>query len=77
MPLLALGCSICLVLHVGEGDCEVVEGPFKRDARVPDLDGDKFHSSQVLLEGRDEGGVFLGLLCVLVVTAEISAKSNF
>jgi hypothetical protein len=38
------------------GDCggEVVEGPCEPCTRVSDGDGDKFHPSPMLLEGRDK-----------------------
>ena len=60
----------------GECDGEVVEGPCDRCIRVPDGDGDKVHSPLVFLEGRIEGGVLLGLLCVFLVASEVSGKSN-
>ena len=46
------------------GECggEVVYGPCERCTRVSDGDGDEFHPSPILVEGRDEWGVLLGLL---------------
>ena len=55
----------------GEYGSKVVEGPCERCTRVSDVDGDEFHSSPILLEGRDEGGVFLGLLRVFLVASEV------
>ena len=60
----------------GEGGGEVVEGLCKRRARVVDGDGDKLHPSPTLLEGRDEGGVFLSLLRVFVVASEVPGEPN-
>jgi len=43
-----------------------------RGTRVSDWGGDDLQSSLVLLEGRDEGGEFLGLLCEFGVAVEVS-----
>jgi len=52
------------------GKCggEVIEGPCERCTRVSNGDGDEFHSSPVLLEGDNEGGVLLGILRVFLVS---------
>ena len=60
----------------GECGSEVVEGPCGRCTRVPDGDGDEFYSPPELLEGRNEGGVLLVLLCVCLVESEVSGESN-
>ncbi len=52
----------------------MAEGPCECGARVPDGDGDEFHPPLVFLEGRNEGGVLLGLLCVFIVVPEVYAK---
>jgi hypothetical protein len=44
-----------------EGGGEVGESRRERGAGVFVREGDKFDSSPLSLEGRDEGGVFLGL----------------
>ena len=44
--------------------------------RVPDGDGDELNPPPVFLEDRNEGGVLLGLLCVLLVASEVSRESN-
>ena len=54
----------------------MIEGPCERFTRVPDRDGDEIHSPPVFLEGRNEGRVLLGLLCVLLVASEVSGESN-
>ncbi len=63
--------------HCGEGGCEVAEGLFQRCARKSHGDGEKVHSILVFLEGRDEGEIFLGLLYVFDVAAEIFRESDF
>ncbi len=61
----------------GEGGGEVVECRCERDTCVSDWEGDELHdSSPMFLEGRDEGGVVLGLLHNLEVEAEIFAKAD-
>ena len=45
----------------GEGGGEVSESRRERGAGASDREGDEFDSSPISLEGRDEGGVFLGL----------------
>ena len=60
----------------GEGGGGVVEGRCEHSARVSDREGDKLHSSPILLEGLDEGGIFIGLLCELNVAAEVSAEAD-
>ena len=68
------------VVHswASHGECggEVVEGPCERCTRVSDGDGDEFHPSQILLEGRGEGGVLLGILRVFLVASEVSGEPN-
>ena len=54
----------------------MVESPCERCSRVSDGDGDKLHPSPILLEGRDEGGVLLGLLHVFLVTSEVPGEAN-
>ena len=60
----------------GECGYEVVKGPCKRCTLVSDWNGDKFHPSPILPEGRDEGGVLLGLLRVFLVASEVPGKPN-
>jgi hypothetical protein len=60
----------------GEGGGEVVEGPCESRARVTGGDGDKFHHPPDLLEGRDEGGLFLGLLRVFLFASEVPGEPN-
>jgi len=60
----------------GEGRGEVIEGRCERSACVSDREGDKLHPSPLFIEGRYEGGVFLGILCELDVAAEVYAKAN-
>ena len=43
---------------------------------MADRYGDEFHPSPVLLEGRDEGKVFLGLLLVALVASKVPAESD-
>jgi len=44
---------------------------------VSDWDGDEFHPSPILSEGRDEGGgVLLGLLRVFLVASEVPGESD-
>ncbi len=47
--------------NYGEGGGEVDESRCKLRACVPNWESDELHFSPVLLEGRDEGGVFFGL----------------
>ena len=61
----------------GECGCEVLEGPLQRGTRVSDGVGDELHFSQELLESRDEGGVFLGLLREFGIAAEVFAEFDF
>ncbi len=44
---------------------------------MADWSGDEFHPSPVLLEGRDEGGVFIGFLLVFFVASKVPRESNF
>ncbi len=44
---------------------------------MADGDRDEFHSPPVFLEGRDEGGVLLGLLMMSFVASEVLAESHF
>ncbi len=60
----------------GEGSGEVIEVSCKRRARVADEDGVKVHPPPVLFEGRDEGGVFLGILRVFLVAFEVSGDAH-
>jgi hypothetical protein len=43
---------------------------------VTDREGHRLHPSPVLSEGRDEGGVLLGLFVELNVAAEVPAKAD-
>ncbi len=43
---------------------------------MADGDGHKLHPSPVFSEGRDEGGVLLGLFFELNVATEVSTKSD-
>ena len=54
----------------------MVQGPSKYGARVADREGQKLHPSPVFSEGRDEGGVLLGLLVEFNVAAEVSAEAD-
>ena len=45
----------------GEGSGEGIDGPCKSCTRMSNEDGDEFHPPP-FPEGRDEGGVLLGLL---------------
>ena len=69
----------CL-LHVradgGRGGGEVAEDFVERGGRVPGGKGNKFHPSLIFPKGRDEGGVFFGLLCHLVVAVGFFAQSD-
>ena len=58
----------------GKGGSEVVEGFCESRSRVADGDGDKFYPPTVLLEGRDEGGVLLGLLRLFLVASEVPGE---
>jgi hypothetical protein len=72
---LAGACLVRTCANRGEGG-EVVEGPCKCGARVPDGDGHEFHSLPVLLEGRDEGVALIDLLRVFLVASEVSREPN-
>ncbi len=54
----------------------MVQGPSKCGARVADGEGHKLHPPPVFSEGRDEGGVLLGLLVEFNVAAEVSAEAD-
>ncbi len=54
----------------------MVEGLHESRARVADGDGDKFYPPPVLLEGRDEGVVLLGLLRVFLVASKVPGEFN-
>ena len=71
-------CSSLLHLRAygGEGDRKVLLCLSERSSRIFDRDGDKPYSPRVCLEGRDEGGVFYGLLHNLAVAAEIPGESD-
>jgi hypothetical protein len=43
---------------------------------MADREGHELHPSPIFLEGRDEGGVFLGLLVELNVAAEVPAEAD-
>jgi hypothetical protein len=51
--------------------------PLEGSVRMADGESDKLHSSQICIEGRDEGGVFGRLRPDLVVASEVSAKADF
>jgi hypothetical protein len=57
------------MLHVRadgvEGGGEVAYGSREYSARVADGEGDELHPSPVILEGRDEGGVFIVFFSIL------------
>ncbi len=61
----------------GEGSGKVDEVSCKCRVRVADGDRDEFHSPLVFLEGRNEGGVFLGLLIMSLVASKVPAESHF
>ena len=69
----------CL-LHVGadggEGGGEVVKGRCERGACVPDRKGDELHPYPMFLEGRDKGGVSLGLLRELDAAVDFLEKAG-
>jgi hypothetical protein len=69
----------CL-LHLGadgvEDGCEVVNGRSERSACVSDRKGDHSYPSSIFLEGRDEGGVFLGPLREYNVAAQVHAYAD-
>ena len=54
-------CNSHLGSHGGEGGDEVGESRRESGPGVPDGDGDELDSSPVSLEGREEGGVLVGL----------------
>ena len=54
----------------------MVQSPSKCGARLADRKGHKLHPSLVFSEGRDEGGVLLGLLFEFNVAAEVSAEAD-
>jgi len=66
------------VVHswANRGECggEVVEGPCGHCPRVSDEDGDEIHPSPLLLWGRDEEGLLLGLLRVFLVASEVPGE---
>ena len=43
---------------------------------MSDRDGDKYHPPPIMLEGRDEGGVLLGLLHVILVASDVLREPN-
>ena len=61
----------------GEGGGELRECPCERHACVSYREGDKFHSSPVPLECRDEWSIFRGLGFAFCVAAEVPAKPYF
>jgi hypothetical protein len=54
----------------------MVQGLGEYDTRVADGKGNKLHPSPVSSEGRQEWGVFLGLLLELIVASEIHAETD-
>ena len=71
-------CRWCGLLLGDLGDCggEVVEGPCEDCTRVSDEDDDKFHTSPILLEGRDEGRVLLVFFRMFLVASEVPGEPN-
>ncbi len=67
----ACSCGSESLSNCGEGDDEVGESRCKRRACLSNWEGDELHGSPVLLEGRDEGGVFLGLSGEFVFAAKV------
>ena len=55
----------------------MVEDHGERGTRKADGKGNELHPSPIPYEGRDERGVFLGLLVKLNVAAEIHAYADF
>ncbi len=55
--------------NCGECGGEVVEGPCECCTRVPYGDGDELHPPLLSLEGRNEGGVLLGLFRVFLAAS--------
>jgi hypothetical protein len=55
----------------GEGGCDALLGLDERDIHVSDENGDDLHFPPILLQGLDEGGVFLGFLGNLLVATEV------
>ncbi len=62
--------------NCGEGGGEVGESRYKRRACVSNWEGDELHCSPVLLEGSNEGGVFLGFSGEFVFAAKVPTKSD-
>ena len=62
-------CGLHSVPNGGEGGGEGGESRRESGAGVSYGEGDKFHPFPVSLEGRDEGGLFLGLGLHLVLAA--------
>ena len=60
----------------GEVGGEVLEGPRECVARVTDGEGNELHPSPIPYEGRDEWGVFLGLLVDFNVASEVRAEAD-
>ncbi len=62
--------------NLGEGICEVVCSVDEGSAGVADGDADEFHASPVFAEGCEEGEVFVGLLVVFLMAAEVPAEAD-
>jgi hypothetical protein len=62
--------------NYGEGGGGVGDSRCKRRVCVSNREGDELHCSPVPLEGRDEGGVFLGLGGVCVFAAKVRTESD-
>ena len=60
----------------GEGGREVVRGVDEGSAGVADGDADELHASPVFAEGCEEGEVFVGLLVVFLMAAEVPAEAD-
>ncbi len=74
----APGDSCALHARASDGECgsEVVEGRRECSACMSDGEGDDLHCSLVFLEGRDEGGVLVGLGFEFVLTSQVPTISD-
>ncbi len=85
-PSVGVHCGLYFALTIvdlvrswsNRGECggEVVEGLCECCTRVPDGNGDEFHPPPMSSEGRNEGGVLIGLLRVFLLASWVSEKSN-
>ena len=69
-------CLLHLGADGGESSGEVIKGRCECSACVSDREGTELQPSSIFLEGRDEGGAFLGLLRECDVAAEVRSKAD-